>query len=218
LLPLPEPDGVLPEPEGMLLPEEPDDGALVLPLPLSEPAPPPGAPDEDGVLLEVPLPLSVAAGPLEDGVPLELPLLLEPEEPLDDGMLLELPLLLSEPEEPLDDGVLLEVPLPLSVAAGPLEDGMPLELPELDVPLPDEPLLSMLVPAAALLEDLCFELWDLSFFLLVLCFDCVPDSVLVPAALLPELLPAESCCARNSWACCSTAAALAGSVVLEMPL
>ena len=235
MLPLPEPDG------GLLEPEEPLDGALVLPL--SEPAPPPGAPDDDGVLLEVPLPLSVAAGPLEDGVPLELPLLLsEPEEPLDDGMLPELPLLLSEPGEPLDDGalvlplplsepapppgapdddgVLLGVPLPLSVAAAPLDDGMPLELPELDMPLPEEPLLSMLLPSAALPEDFCFELWDLSFFLLVLCFGCVPDSE-VPAALLPALLPADfsfSCCIRSSSACCSTAAALAGSVVLEIPL
>jgi hypothetical protein len=65
------------------------------------------------------------------------------------------------------------------------------------------------------LEDLwwCFLLeCDLDFPLLV----DEPEVPLLsePVADVPLLL----CCARNSSARCSTAAALAGSVLLEMPL
>ncbi|QAU32933.1 hypothetical protein [Janthinobacterium sp. 17J80-10] len=80
----------------------------------------------------------------------------------------------------------------------------------------------MLLPAVAPLADLCFEVLALCFFL-VAGFVCLSVSMEdAPVALLSALLPADlsplSFCMRNSSARCSTAAAFAGSVVLEMLL
>jgi hypothetical protein len=166
-------------------------------------------PGEAPILLpEVPLLLSLPEEPLEGGMLPEVPPLLSlPEEPLVEGMLPEVPLLLSLPEEPLLDGMLPEVPLLLSLPEEPLLEGMLLEVPLL---------LSIFGLVLLALCSLCFFLVSRDFIF-------VPESPAdMPEALLSVLLP-EDCwacsrCARRSSARCSTAAALAGSVVLEIPL
>lgn len=75
---------------------------------------------------------------------------------------------------------------------------------------------------AAPLSDFSFELLALCFFFssrdLLFMPESSPDDMLEDALLSPLLPEDLSCCIRNSSARCSTASALAGSVLLDMPL